>query len=314
MKNQSGQIVIILLLIIVISLAIGLSIASRSVSEIAISTKTEQSQRAFSAAEGAMERALKKSTTGSLTPGTEVRVEFVENQSLATAKISSQLPFPGQPLEYPYPPGIGKADFAHFWLANPDTLDAYYNPAGPNKKVKIYFGNPTDSPDFEEDNKPAIEVSVITRLSTGEYKNYKYLLDIDSIRSGGPKGNNFKNPPAGTCNNVEVDISSSSLAAESEKKRFLCGFEVPTSDYPAISDTETLILARVRILYSDKKQRLAVGPINASFSLPPQTKILKSTGTSGQLQRKLQLFSTSKVVPPFLDYAIFSTGVIDKSQ
>lgn len=312
MKKQSGQIVIILLLVIVISLAIGLSIASRSVSEIAISTKTEQSQRAFSAAEGALERALKKSTTGSLTPGTEVNVEFVENQSQATAKISSQLPFAGQPLEYPYPPGIGKADFGHFWLANPDTLASFYNP--PGRKIKIYFGNPTDASDFEENNKPAIEVSVITRLSTGEYKNYKYLLDPDIVRSGGPNGNNFKNPPAGDCNNVEVDISSGSLATEVEKKRFLCGFEVPTSDYVAIADAETLILARVRILYSDKKQRLAVGPINATYSLPPQTKILKSTGTSGQLQRKLQLFSTSKVVPPFLDYAIFSTGAIDKSQ
>lgn len=311
MKNQSGQIVIILLLIIVISLAIGLSIASRSVSEIAISTKTEQSQRAFSAAEGALERALKKSTTGSLTPGTEVNVEFVENQSQATAKISSQLPFAGQPLEYPYPPGIGKADFGHFWLANPDTLVAYYNPASPNKKIKIYFGNPTDSPDFEENNKPAIEVSVITRLGTGEYKNYKYLLDPSATRS---EGNNFKNPPFEMCNNVEVDISSGATSAETEKKRFLCGFDVPTSDYPAISDVETLILARVRILYSDKKQRLAVGPISATYSLPPQTKILKSTGTSGELQRKLQLFSTSKVVPPFLDYAIFSTGAIDKSQ
>ena len=58
MKPRSGQILVLVLLIVVVSLAIGLSVASRNITNLRTTTQTEQSQRAFSTAEGGIEHAL----------------------------------------------------------------------------------------------------------------------------------------------------------------------------------------------------------------------------------------------------------------
>jgi hypothetical protein len=58
MKRRSGQILILVLLVVVVALAVGLSVASRNITNLRTSTQTEQSQRAFSAAEGGVEDVL----------------------------------------------------------------------------------------------------------------------------------------------------------------------------------------------------------------------------------------------------------------
>ncbi len=63
MKKRSGQILILVLLIVVVALAIGLSIASRNLTNLRTSTQTEQSQRAFNAAEGGVEDVLSRLTS-----------------------------------------------------------------------------------------------------------------------------------------------------------------------------------------------------------------------------------------------------------
>jgi len=55
---KSGQILILVLLVVVVALAVGLSVASRNITNLRTSTQTEQSQRAFSAAEGGVEDIL----------------------------------------------------------------------------------------------------------------------------------------------------------------------------------------------------------------------------------------------------------------
>src|SRR3990167_8539835 len=57
---RSGQILIIVLLVIVVVLAVGLSVASRNITNLRTATQSEQSQRAFSAAEGGVEEILSK--------------------------------------------------------------------------------------------------------------------------------------------------------------------------------------------------------------------------------------------------------------
>src|SRR3989344_3482842 len=55
---KQGQILILVLLAVVVVLAIGLSVASRNITNLRTSTQTEQSQRAFTAAEGGVEDVL----------------------------------------------------------------------------------------------------------------------------------------------------------------------------------------------------------------------------------------------------------------
>lgn len=57
---QPGQVLILVLLVVVVSLTIGLSVASRNITNLRTATQTEQSQRAFSAAEAGIEHVLAK--------------------------------------------------------------------------------------------------------------------------------------------------------------------------------------------------------------------------------------------------------------
>lgn len=57
---RRGQILILVLLIVVVALAVGLSVAARNITNLRTSAQTEQSQRAFSAAEGGVEDTLSK--------------------------------------------------------------------------------------------------------------------------------------------------------------------------------------------------------------------------------------------------------------
>lgn len=60
---KSGQILVLVLLVVVVILAIGLSVASRNLTNLRSSTQAEQSQRAFTVAEGGVEDVLSKLNT-----------------------------------------------------------------------------------------------------------------------------------------------------------------------------------------------------------------------------------------------------------
>lgn len=55
---KSGQVLILVLLTVIVVLTIGLSVASRNITNLRTTTQTEQSQRAFTAAEGGIEDVL----------------------------------------------------------------------------------------------------------------------------------------------------------------------------------------------------------------------------------------------------------------
>lgn len=61
--RESGQILILVLLIVVVALAVGLSVAARNITNLRTSAQTEQSQRAFTTAEGGVEDILSKLST-----------------------------------------------------------------------------------------------------------------------------------------------------------------------------------------------------------------------------------------------------------
>ena len=76
-----------------------------------------------------------------------------------------------------------------------------------------------------------------------------------------------------------------------------------------------LMLIRARLLYNTTSQPFAVqavGTCGQACSIPPQAKIITSTGVTGETQRRVRVFQIQKVVPPYFDYAIFSAGDISK--
>lgn len=297
MKNsQSGQIVIILLLIIVVALVIGLSISTRSITEVSTSTKTEQSSRAFSAAEAGIEKGLLD--VSSNISGTR-QINTLSNQANATVTTSDPLPRPSSPLALEYGiKGIGKENIAQVWMSNPKDLSVYYN--NPDKNFDVYFGNPNQT---VADTNPAIEVIVVTS-DAGIYSTKRYFFDSYNLIND--RGNNNFSKPGVTagfnCSNPTVDtiISTNSL--------FYCVARV--SGYIG-----TPIMVRIRMLYATEQQKVALAPIGGcglSCTLPPQVRIIDSIGSAGSTQRRLQIFRQDYVIPPLFDYVLFSNKDISK--
>lgn len=298
MKNKKGQIVIVLLLTMLVALAIGLTITQRSITDIATSTQTEQSSRAFSAAEAGIEKALKAGDLPLNIPSFDLG-----NQSKAEVKVADSLPRPKQALEFP---PIGKDQVAQFWLAN---INQPFAPYYTQNKVDVYFGNVPASSSV-----PAAEINLIYRDSAGIYKSVKKFVDPDSSRSG--NGFSRCEAPDAIPNPAPINTTSS-LNTTDASRSFLCKYNF---DFSAQSPLTPMII-KVRILYADDSQRVAVQPIIpgvgcttdpfSDCSLPPQATIYTSTGTAGQSQKTLQVYK-AKMIPLFFDYAIFATGEIKK--
>jgi len=67
-KNEnSGQVLLIVVLTVVVALTVGLSIVSRTISNLKFSKQSDESQRAFNAAESGIEQALKQAGNQNLT-------------------------------------------------------------------------------------------------------------------------------------------------------------------------------------------------------------------------------------------------------
>ena len=71
-SNQSGQILIIILLVLVVGISIVLSLSARSLTDIRTTTSTEQSNRAYFAAEAGIERALQQIKDGGIVGTTDI--------------------------------------------------------------------------------------------------------------------------------------------------------------------------------------------------------------------------------------------------
>lgn len=292
--KESGQAVIILLLVMVLALAIGLSVIGRSVTEISTSTKTEDSSRAFSAAEAGIERLLQLDPqSGSGMAGT---IDFSNQSQAQGLQWNADLPRPGVALEYP---PFGKESFAQFWLANPSTLASGYN----LDSFDIYFGDPNQDYSAvtgKPDNQPAIEVSIVLfSPSDSGYYSKSYFYDSKNDRAGAG-GNNFSLCSLGPS---PIETNAYSSLRSFYCKATVTGYKSSPEDMP--------VMVRARILYTSTSHPAAIRPASGG-SFPYQANVLKSTGVSGGVARSLQIFQQKFVMPQIFDYALFSAGDLNK--
>lgn len=301
-RQQKGQIAIIGLLVMVTVLAIALSVVGRSTSEVATSSKSEESSRALSAAEGGIEKAL--SALQSSSPGTIFNQTMSFAGSNTTADVNSfSLPASGLALSYP---NITKSDFAQFWLADPVSLASSYT----QQTFTVFFGlansGLTDlglSSNYYSGNpgeKPGLEIRVISYNGTG-YESEAYLLDSNNTRIG---SNQFK---LASCSNGGTTIAVNRLG---DSKNFYCKYTVSLS-YGHPTGSHYPVMIRARVLYSSLAHPVAIQPASG-YSLPQQANIVESTGTIANVQRKIQVFQQKNVLPLFMDFALFSGGVLEK--
>ncbi len=306
MKKSAGQVIIILLLVILVVLAIGVAIVQKSLSDVSTSSKIEHSSRAFSAAEAGLESALLL-PVGS---PTTINTGSLGNDSSAKVEVNFNLPDEqGQALEYP---PFTKADFAHFWLKDPSPggiLDYDKN------SFRIWFGNcqtPCWNVSDANNPKPAIEVVIVLKDGSGNYLSQRRYYDSDTSRDlpGFEKiSNSNPNDPKGYCTSNGQGVFTTSSSSLTDLSKFYCWVRV--DQYKSAGEP---FIARVRILYSSQAQKVALEPTDNGVAhfLPPQAALISSEGISGDVVRRLRVLKVKDVVPPFFDFAIFSTGPIKK--
>ncbi len=288
-KRQSGQAILALILIMTVALAIGLSVVQKSLVDVSTSTKVEESSRAFSAAEAGIEHALRG---GSITSLPDLGDNNATITSITGGNLIPTIPAANtrqDSLEYP---PLAKEEIAHVWLADftlgTNPPDEFYK----QTSLNIYWGDPKAT------DKAALELTIVS-FDGSKYISNKFYLDNSTIA---PRGNNFDTNticPVGGISDVGVN-------------KYQCS-KIITGLSPK------LMLIRARLLYNSTSQPFAVqatypcgGTSGNNCFIPPQARILTSTGISGETQRRVQVFRLDKVVPPYFDYAIFSLGAISK--
>lgn len=289
MKRQKGQIVLLLILVMTVALAIGLSVIQRSLSDISTASRVEESSRAFSAAEAGIETALGTGSIGLLTLPNNSEAD-VTNSDWGP-EIQSGTTGPQSPLEYP---PLGKEETAHVWFADPDSTANPPTPVYKQQTLDVYWGNSSTE-------RAALELTIVYYDSNGnQYKSQKLYLD-QIIRT---PPNNFDTTADCSGDNAKTPTPPGSF------KNYQCYKSINLPASPA-----QLMLLRARLLYNTTYQPFAAqatGTCGLSCSLPGQARTLTSTGTFGKTQRKVQLFQEKKVVPPYMDFAIFSDSEINK--
>lgn len=290
--NQKGQALLIILLATLVALSIALSLTQRSQSDLASSNRGDQASRALAAAEAGIERAL--TTTSVINSDNYIGSDILKNQATVSVKSTGLVPTPtgaDQSIEYP---AIDKTSFAQF------SLTGY--PA--NTQFYIYFADPTKysrySSSCSSADCPAIALSLIINTgSSYEFKNFQF--DSNTSRTS---SNGFS---AANCSTSTTLGNVFSLTATNFTQPSTIGYYCRAT----VSYTGTAVLVRIRPLYSDLPIKIALAP-DSGKTLPAQAVYYSAIGTSGQSKRNVRLFTQKDVVPFFFDYAIFSSGNINK--
>ncbi len=164
--NQSGQTIVIILLVMVVILTIGLSITARSITDLRLSSTTEQSSRAFSAAEAGIEEALQKGLTG---------LPSATNVSLGTG---------GASYSYNVSP-LGGTGYVPDKPIQQDTVIqlnlSMTGVSNPATAFNLYWVDKANS--AEVDNSASMEITFVSGTTT--YTLEKYAYNVDAGRSNG---------------------------------------------------------------------------------------------------------------------------------
>ncbi|HRN96506.1 MAG TPA: hypothetical protein PLD54_03620 [Candidatus Levybacteria bacterium] len=273
MNRQSGQILLIVVLSMVVALSVGLSIASRTISNLQISRQSEESQRAFQAAEAGLERAVRQVSTGEGTtadgfPG------ILDNNANFNVEIK---PEGGDKFQLNGGDMIERAVGLDVWMSNyPHYTDTY------SGKVRLFWGHAGQScGDVGNDYVPALEVLLLhgdvedPQLYREVYDPCPRITGATTIGVVGDAG--YEN--AGFQYQYRADFPS--------------GDPMPSSP---------LIFKVIPIFNSTR-----IGIQGLSGDLPSQGSVITSTGTAGETVRKIQYFQSYPQIPNELfPYAIIS--------
>lgn len=285
-KKEKGQALLIVVLVIVVTLTVGLSLASRSIIQLRNTTDEASSQAAFSAAEAGVEQAIKLGNVSGSSVISGINLNDKNNSQISAVDVTLV-----QSDQFLMNNGIPlfQDNGADIWLSpySTDQTQLFQNADRFNNTLTVYWGTSSDPC-----QDPALEVLIISGSRTSPILS-KYAYD----QCG--SNNSLNLPPSSKRTNGFPDAP--------QKGSFLVNGVNgdKTFNYKAQIAIANGLIARVVPLYHG-------GSVGVSgTSLPPQGKIITSTGTAGitgqQVARKVTFFEGYEQLPIQLYYAMFTS-------
>lgn len=297
--SQKGQALLIVLLVMAVVLTIGLSLVSRSITDITISQKEEESARAFSAAEAGIERALIEAATGGIISG-----RYPDTGGEYVVGSAEQL---GGGPDFILPTQVASGEVVPVWLVAHDengdiVCDDEDNPCFIGSSLKICWGEEGTLPDSS--TTPSIEASVFYKNGL-QIKIGRGAFDPNSTRMA---TNQFASSDSGTCTIGSTDFAFSKTITFGGA----AGDLAPRRQ--RIQDEDGPQIARIRFFYNTDRAH-PVGVQVTGGNLPPQGTKIVSTGTVGDITRKIEVSRLFEDLPSVFDSGLFSgAGGIVKSE
>lgn len=291
MRNSSGQALLLVLLSMAVVLVVVLSILSKSITDIAVTSREEEAQRAFSAAEAGIERIL-ISATGAGIAGTVGNASF-------NATVTSY----GQGGHtIILPSSLASGDSATIWFVDhaPDgTLICTGATCFTGSPMKVCWGETGTANNTA--NTPAIETTVFYANTPGNYATVRVARDATDPNTPRQSSNSFAAPDPGTCTiDSQVFPFQKTIAFNS--------LGIPASVY---NQQNGLLFVRLRLIYNSDKAH-PVGLDVGTGTLPAQGSKVESIGTSGESTRKVVVYRSFPDLPSIFDSAILAPGGLTK--
>lgn len=271
-KKQEGQVLLIVVLVTVVALTIGLAVISRSVTNLEVSRQSEESQRAFQAAETGVEQAIQSVR---LSPTPPAFLDLPPNRLSNEAEYDAQatvvqgtefLLNGGNPVAQNAGLDVWLSEYPDYTQSVSDTVEIFWNVPDQNSC--------SDNDDFADEVEPALEVLLLS----GDLNNptfEKYLFD----------GCNTRTPGADDPTDVLENIDDATFL-----------------NAASISVSNGLLMKVIPIYNSG-----VIGVSTNGVALPPQGVLVESVGSSGESVRKLVVFESYPQIPTeFFQYTILS--------
>lgn len=294
-KRESGQALLLVLLSMAVVLTIVLSILSRTITDIAVSSREEEALRAFSAAEAGVEQAL--------IVGADIGTTTIGDAAFS-ADVSG---FASGTQEFANPVSIASGESLLFWFVahDPTTGDLVCNaqyPCFTGSQFRICWGKPGTAPGSA--TTPAVEISTFYAFTPGNLGTMRIARVTADPNATRRSTNNFSPNDGGICTTGNESFAF-------QKTVDLAALGVPAGSYGVQNGLQ---FAKVRLFYNTDIAHEA--GINVNFAgntlLPSQGIRIESVGTSGEANRKIDVFQGFGEPPPVFDVAVFSVGGITK--
>ncbi len=293
-NNESGQALVLVLLSLAVVLTLVLFVLSRSVTDVAVSSRQEEAVRAFSAAEAGVERAL---VIGGSSGSTQIGDATYKASVTSYAEGST---------DFNYPIVMASGDTATVWFTAHDTdgnlvCDSTHQ-CFTGDSIKVCWGKSGTSANSA--TTPAIEIITYYETTPGDASTVKVARAALDPNSGRRGSNSFSAPDSGSCTIAGVNYAF-------QKTFLFSDLGIAAGSYQNQGGLEFM---GVRMLYNTDTSHEVGVTVNFpnDSTLPSQGQAIDSSGISGESNRRLSVFQGWPEVPSIFTFSVYSSTGLTK--